>query len=75
MLRERLPAEGYDAIVSISALHHLPLEDALRRLATAVRPGGVLAEVVLPQRDLRRELPVELAAAIAQRLFGHRRPS
>jgi 2-polyprenyl-3-methyl-5-hydroxy-6-metoxy-1,4-benzoquinol methylase len=37
-----LPEQHYDAIVSITALHHLPLGDILRQLAPALRPGGVL---------------------------------
>jgi SAM-dependent methyltransferase len=69
VLREPLPASRYDAIVSISALHHMPLEEALPRLATALRPGGVLAAVALPRRDLR-ELPAGLTAAAGHRLFG-----
>jgi hypothetical protein len=56
--------------VSISALHHAPLEEVLPRLAGALRPGGVLAAVALPRLDLLRELPAELAAAIGHRLFG-----
>jgi SAM-dependent methyltransferase len=65
-----LPAEHYDAIVSITALHHVPLADALRRLAPALRPGGVLAAVVLPRVDLPREAPTEIVAAAANRAFG-----
>jgi ubiquinone/menaquinone biosynthesis C-methylase UbiE len=65
-----LPAEHYDAIVSITALHHLPLGDALRHLAPALRPGGVLAAVALPRADLPREAPVELVAAAANRGYG-----
>ena len=65
-----LPADRYVAIVSITALHHLPLEDVLRHLAPALRPGGVLAAVVLPRSDIPREMPIELAAALAHRLFG-----
>jgi SAM-dependent methyltransferase len=65
-----LPAAHYDAIVSITALHHLPVEGALRHLARALRPGGVLAAVVLPRSDLPRELPVELLAAAGNRAFG-----
>ncbi|MEV4235002.1 class I SAM-dependent methyltransferase [Nocardia sp. NPDC050408] len=64
-------AEGsYDAIVSISTLHHMPLDEVLPVLARAVRPGGVIAAVALPRPDLLRELPVELAAMIGHRLFG-----
>jgi SAM-dependent methyltransferase len=65
-----LPAEHYDAIVSITALHHVPLDDALRHLAPALRPGGVLAAVVLPRSDLPREMLTEMVAAPADRVFG-----
>jgi ubiquinone/menaquinone biosynthesis C-methylase UbiE len=65
-----LPAQRYDAIVSITALHHLPLRDALRHLAPALRPGGVLAAVVLPRSELPREMPTEVVAAAANRVFG-----
>ncbi len=70
VLREPLPDARYDAIVSITALHHAPLEAVLPRLAGALRPGGVLAAVALPRRDLLHELPVELTAAIGHRLLG-----
>ncbi|PRY52098.1 methyltransferase family protein [Geodermatophilus tzadiensis] len=65
-----LPAGGYDAVVGVSVLHHLPLEEALRTLAAALRPGGVLAMVALPRTDLPRELPVELLAAVLHRAVG-----
>jgi SAM-dependent methyltransferase len=70
VLYEPLPDDGYDAIVSINALHHMPLAGALRRLSAAVRPGGVLAVAALPRRDLLRELPVELAATVSNRALG-----
>jgi ubiquinone/menaquinone biosynthesis C-methylase UbiE len=70
LLQEPLPDAGYDAIVSISALHHTPLPEVLPRLAGALRPGGVLAAAALPRRDLPRELPAEFTAAIGHRLFG-----
>jgi SAM-dependent methyltransferase len=70
VMQQPLPVEHYDAIVSNTALHHLPLDDALRHLAPAVRPGGVLAAVVLPRCDLRHEVPVELLAAIGHRALG-----
>jgi ubiquinone/menaquinone biosynthesis C-methylase UbiE len=70
VLQDPLPDARYDAIVSITALHHTPLEEVLPRLAGALRPGGVLAAVALPQSDLPQELPTELAAVIGYRLFG-----
>lgn len=70
LLQEPLPDAGYDAIVSISALHHMCLPEVLPRLAAALRPGGVLAAAALPRSDLLRELPAELTAAIGHRLLG-----
>jgi SAM-dependent methyltransferase len=70
VLRDPLPADGYDAIVSIAALHHMPVEDALQRLSVAIRPGGVLAVVALPRRDLVREWPIELVGAVGHRVLG-----
>ena len=70
VLVDALPSTDYDAIFSISALHHMPLQDALRVLADALRPGGVLAAVALPRPDLRRELPTEIVAAVGHRLLG-----
>jgi SAM-dependent methyltransferase len=70
VLTHPLQSAAYDAIVSVSALHHLPLASALRRLAAALRPGGVLAVVALPRRDLPRELPVEVAASTVHHLLG-----
>lgn len=69
-VKDPLPGEGYDAIVSLSALHHMPLQEALRRLAAALRPGGILAVIALPRADIRRELPIEAVAAGGHRLFG-----
>lgn len=42
-----LAAGGYDAVTALSSLHHLPLRPGLSRLASLVRPGGVLAVVGL----------------------------
>ncbi|SDY52904.1 Methyltransferase domain-containing protein [Modestobacter sp. DSM 44400] len=47
-----LPAGGYDAVLSLSSLHHLPLLPALERMAGWLRPSGVLAAVALPRTDL-----------------------
>ncbi|PXX63180.1 methyltransferase family protein [Nocardia tenerifensis] len=70
VLEQPLPANSYDAIVSISTLHHMPLDRALPVLADALRPGGVLAVVALPRADLPRELPVEILAAAGHRVLG-----
>jgi trans-aconitate methyltransferase len=70
VLVDALPSKEYDAIFSITALHHMPLQDALPVLADALRPGGVLAAVTLPRPDPRHELPVEIVAAVGHRLLG-----
>jgi hypothetical protein len=48
----------------------MPVEEALQRLAVAIRPGGVLAVVALPRRDLVREWPIELVGAVGHRALG-----
>ena len=65
-----LPAGGYDAVLSLSSLHHLPTAPALARMAGWLRPGGVLAAVALPRTDLPRDVPVELAAVVGHRVLG-----
>jgi SAM-dependent methyltransferase len=65
-----LAAESYDAVVSMAALHHLPLRAALQRFAAVLRPGGVVVAVAHPRRDLPRELPVEFAASAWHHLLG-----
>jgi SAM-dependent methyltransferase len=70
VMRDPLPGDCYGAIVSVTALHHMPLDRALQRLSAALRPGGVLAAVALPRGDLPHELPAELLAGVGYRLFG-----
>ncbi|KZM73639.1 class I SAM-dependent methyltransferase [Nocardia terpenica] len=70
VLEQPLPENEYDAIVSMTTLHHLPLDRALPMLAAALRPGGVLVAAALPRTELPRELSVELLAALGHRAFG-----
>lgn len=37
-----LPRASYDCIVSVATLHHLPLEQSLRKIDGLLKPGGVL---------------------------------
>ena len=37
-----LPAESFDCIATIATLHHLPFEETLLKIKTALKPGGVL---------------------------------
>jgi SAM-dependent methyltransferase len=64
-----LPAGHFDCAVSIATLHHLPLEDILRKLAKALTPGGVLAVLDLYQSAGLADLLVSAAALPADVLM------
>lgn len=70
VLKSPPPPDTYDAVVSISTLHHMELTDVLPVLADALRPGGILAAIALPKTDLRREWPIELAATATHHILG-----
>jgi SAM-dependent methyltransferase len=58
-----LPSESFDCIVSVSTLHHLPMEQALLRLRDALAPGGVLGIVDLVRATGVRDRMIDLLAA------------
>jgi SAM-dependent methyltransferase len=60
----------YDAITSISALHHLELVEVLPKLAAALRPGGRVIAIALYRFDLPREAPA-LAGSLST-MYGRR---
>lgn len=66
----QLPPALYDAVTSISALHHVDLDQVLPRLAETLRPGGLLIAIALPEVDLPRDLPVEAFSVVGHRLLG-----
>jgi SAM-dependent methyltransferase len=75
-----LGAGSFDAAISVAALHHVGTDAGLRRLASLVRPGGVVLVVGLARAELR-DLPWQAAGLIASRsriavgaLTGRRRP-
>lgn len=75
---EDLPAEHYDAILSVATLHHLPLLACLTKFKAALRPGGCLACLDLfEDAGWRDRLLNTLAVpvAVGMRLFknGHLR--
>lgn len=65
-----LPPDHYDAVTSISSLHHVELTRVLPRLTKTPRPGGLLVAVALPKTDLPRDLPIEALSAVGHRLLG-----
>jgi ubiquinone/menaquinone biosynthesis C-methylase UbiE len=74
VMTAELPDEGFDAVVSNAALHHL--EDtraALRRLAGLVTPGGTLAVVTFVRPSLPNglwHLTSWIACGVANRVKG-----
>lgn len=65
-----LPSARYDAVTSISVLHHLELTQVLPRLAETLRPGGLLVAVALPKIDVPRDIPIETISVVGDRLLG-----
>lgn len=70
LMSTSLAPNSYDAVVSMSTVHHLPLIPALSRLTAAVRPGGILAAVAQPRTEVPHELPIELAATTWHHALG-----
>ncbi|HZC64668.1 MAG TPA: class I SAM-dependent methyltransferase [Streptosporangiaceae bacterium] len=80
VMRAPLPAEHYDAIVSVTALHHMPLDDALRVLdpplttrevrqhATRTLPGAQVRRLIFWRYLLLWKRPVETHANESYRL-------
>ena len=60
-----LPVGAYDAITSISALHHMSLPTVLPRLGQALGPGGLLVAIALHRLDIPRDLPLEAVSMLA----------
>jgi hypothetical protein len=66
-----LAPSGFELVSAVASLHHMDARDGLRRLRSLVAPGGVLVVVGLARPDLPRDLPIEVAAQIAN-LFRSR---
>ena len=61
---------GHHAVVAVSSLHHLPLDDGLSRLTELVRPGGVLAVVGHYRPDTIADRCVGIVALPANAAVG-----
>jgi SAM-dependent methyltransferase len=55
ILKWEFPVERFDAIVSIATFHHLPLENLLPNLKTALKPGGKLVILDLVQHETMQD--------------------
>jgi 2-polyprenyl-3-methyl-5-hydroxy-6-metoxy-1,4-benzoquinol methylase len=73
-LRAELPVESYDCIVTLATLHHLPLKEAIDRIKSLLRPGGVLIlhDILDASNRLDKALdifrmPISMAVQLRQR--------
>jgi tRNA (cmo5U34)-methyltransferase len=71
-LEDGLPTGRFDVVVSALALHHLPSEgkrELFRRVADALRPGGVfvLGDVVVPARAEEAQIEIDWVVDLPDR--------
>jgi 2-polyprenyl-3-methyl-5-hydroxy-6-metoxy-1,4-benzoquinol methylase len=64
---------SFDAVVSVAALHHMDAYTALERMRQLLRPAGTLAVVGLARSRLPADLPVDLAAVLANLAYRARK--
>lgn len=64
-----LPAEGYDFICSVTAVHHMDFEAAITRMRELLRPGGTLVVVGLARDATPADWAVRVAAAPAVKII------
>ncbi|MFC8720452.1 class I SAM-dependent methyltransferase [Kitasatospora sp. NPDC057198] len=62
-LTAELPAEGYDFICSVTAVHHMDFTAALTRMRELLRPGGTLVVVGIARDSTPAERAFLIAAA------------
>lgn len=63
---------AFDAVLAVASLHHLNLEDGLRRLAELVAPGGVLGVVGLARSRSLWDLAHDAVGFVASRVQRRR---
>ncbi|GGO09574.1 methyltransferase [Microbispora rosea subsp. aerata] len=67
-LTAALPAERYDFVCSVSAIHHMDFEAALTRMRDLLRPGGTLVVVGLAREASAADWAARIAAAPVVRI-------
>lgn len=79
LLQCALPPASFDCVAAIATLHHLPMPQALEKLAAALRPGGVLLVLDLYRPATASDWLLKLAALppdllLSLRAHGRLRP-
>lgn len=62
---------SFDLIASVAALHHMEAATGLARMASLVRPGGVVVVVGLARTRGLTDLAFDVAGAVATRVHEH----
>jgi 2-polyprenyl-3-methyl-5-hydroxy-6-metoxy-1,4-benzoquinol methylase len=73
LLHAPFKAAAFDLIASVTAIHHMPFEPALLRMAELLSPGGVLVVVGLANNRSLADWTISAAGAPAHRLLAWRR--
>ena len=69
LMTTALEPGSFDLVACVAALHHMDAAAALTRMRDLVRPGGRLVVVGLARADLPRDVPYEMAGAVASRVY------
>lgn len=67
---ERDPSERYEALTLVAVLHHLPLQEALKDLASALAPGGRLVILGCYRESTRTDQLVSFGALLFNPVMG-----
>ncbi|MGI8938349.1 MAG: class I SAM-dependent methyltransferase [Iamia sp.] len=63
----------FDAVLAVASLHHLPLDDGLRRLSALVAPGGLLGVVGLARSRSMWDVLHDAVGSVVSRVLRRRR--
>lgn len=70
-LKHSFDPASFDLVVSVATLHHMDAETCLARMASLLRPGGVLVVLGLAQSKQLWDLAHDVAGAVATRVHKH----
>jgi SAM-dependent methyltransferase len=65
--------QRFDVVVSVAALHHMPLEPALEAMKRVLKPGGRLGIVGLARSSTPWDLACDAAGVVVHRVQSARR--